>query len=69
MMVSLSNGLLRCCCAHDEKCAVTVPEVVIRLSWNTYVAIITTIVDATSIVDVHKRRHVVGLADVVVDDM
>ena len=54
---------------HDEKCDVTVPEVMIMLSGNACVIITTTIVNAICIVGVHKRRRVVGLADVVVDDL
>jgi hypothetical protein len=54
---------------HDEKCDVTIPEVVIMLSWNACVVITTTVVNAICIVGVHKRWRVVGLADVVVDDL
>ena len=54
---------------HDEKCDVAIAKVVIMLSRNERIVITGCVVNAKCVVSVCKRRRVVGLADVVVNDL
>lgn len=54
---------------HHEKCHITITEVIIMLSWNARFVIPISIVNTERIVSICERRHVVGLASVVVDEL
>ena len=54
---------------HDEKCHITITEVIIMLSWNARIVIAVGIVDTERILGICERWCVIGLANVIVDDL
>lgn len=56
-------------CIHHEKCHITITEVIVKLSWNARVVIAVGIVNTECISSICERWCVVGLANVIVDDL
>ena len=54
---------------HHEKCHITVTEVIVMLSWNTRLVIAVGIINTERILSICERWVVVGLANVIVDDL
>jgi hypothetical protein len=54
---------------HDEKCHITITEVVVMLSWNARIVIAVGVVNTERILGICERWRVVGLANVIVDDL
>jgi hypothetical protein len=54
---------------HHEKCHIAIAEVKVMLSWNARIVIAVDIVNTERIRSICERWCVVGLANVIVDDL
>lgn len=54
---------------HHEVCHITIPEVIVMLSWNARIVVAVGIVNTERIISICERWRVIGLAKVVVDDL
>jgi hypothetical protein len=54
---------------HHEICHITIAEVIVMLSRNARVVIAVGIVNTERILSIYERWCVVGLANVIVDDL
>jgi hypothetical protein len=54
---------------HHEKCDITITEVKVMLSWDARLVIAVGIINTERILGIYERWCVVGLANVIVDDL
>lgn len=54
---------------HYEKCHITITEVIVMLSWNTRLVITVGIINTEGILSICERWCVIGLTNVIVDDL
>jgi hypothetical protein len=54
---------------HHEICHITITEVIVMLSWNTGLVIAVGIINTERILSICERWCVIGLANVIVDDL
>jgi hypothetical protein len=54
---------------HYEKCHITITEIIVMLSWNTGLVIAAGIINTERILSIGERWCVIGLANVVIDEL